>query len=55
MLEVKGRETQEDEVKREFLVQWVNAVNAHGGFGQWCCEVSRDPKDLADILAQKGK
>ena len=50
ILEVKGRDTPEDKTKREFLSEWVNAVNGHGGFGQWAWAVSFQPKDVADIL-----
>ena len=35
VLETKGQETQQDKTKREFLDEWVKAVNEHGGFGKW--------------------
>ena len=41
VLETKGQETQQDLTKRQFLSEWVTAVNAHGGFGQWSYNVSR--------------
>ena len=50
VLETKGRERDEDRTKRKFLVEWVRAVNEHGGFGRWRCDVSRTPSDLVDIL-----
>ena len=50
VLEVKGRDTQQDETKRRFLDEWVRAVNEHGGFGQWAWRVSRDPADIEGIL-----
>jgi len=50
VLEVKGQDSQENQTKREFLNEWVAAVNAHGGFGEWTWAVSRHPKDIADIL-----
>ena len=50
VLEVKGQDSQEDRTKREFLDEWTKAVNAHGGFGCWSWEVSRDPKDIGGIL-----
>src|SRR5216684_5723910 len=50
VLEVKGQDSQQDRTKREFLSEWVKAVNAHGGFGDWSCDVSRNPKDLLNIL-----
>ncbi len=50
VVEVKGLDSQQDKTKREFLSEWVKAVNAHGGFGDWSCDVSRNPKDLLNIL-----
>jgi hypothetical protein len=32
VLEVKGQDDQQNRTKREFLHEWVNAVNEHGGF-----------------------
>jgi type III restriction enzyme len=50
VLEVKGQDNQEQQTKREFLAEWVEAVNAHGGFGEWAADVSRHPKDVLQIL-----
>jgi len=50
VLEVKGLDNQQDKTKREFLSEWIKAVNAHGGFGEWACDVSHNPKDLLNIL-----
>jgi type III restriction enzyme len=49
-LEVKGQDDQRNRTKREYLDEWVKAVNAHGGFGQWAWAVSLNPADLPDIL-----
>jgi len=51
VLEVKGQDNQEQQTKREFLGEWVRAVNAHGGFGTWAADVSRNPTDIHEILA----
>jgi type III restriction enzyme len=34
---------------------WVQAVNAHGGFGCWCWAVAREPGEIRDILAKNAK
>jgi len=52
VLEVKGQDSQENRTKRQFLEEWVNAVNGHGGFGRWAWDVSRDPADVGGILAK---
>jgi type III restriction enzyme len=49
-LEVKGQDTQQDRTKREFLDEWVQAVNTHGGFGKWECEVSKNTADIVGII-----
>ena len=50
VLETKGKDTDQDKTKREFLGEWVNAVNAHGGLGSWSWDVSRNPGDVKDII-----
>jgi len=52
ILETKGRDTQQDKTKREFLDEWVRAVNSHGGFGTWHWAVSHNPADVSGIIAQ---
>lgn len=50
ILETKGVETERDRVKQEYLSKWIQAVNAHEGFGTWSAEVSRKPGELKEIL-----
>ena len=50
VLETKGQDTQKDRTKREFLNEWVMAVNAYGGFGKWSWAVSTHPKDIVEIV-----
>jgi type III restriction enzyme len=50
ILEVKGRDDQQNRTKREFLNEWVNAVNEHGGFGRWHWAVSFYPSDLNEKI-----
>jgi type III restriction enzyme len=55
VLETKGKDTEQDRRKREFLGEWTNAVNTHGGFGQWSWDVSLNPGDIKDILARHAR
>ena len=55
ILETKGRDSDQERTKRRFLDEWARAVNAHGGFGRWSCDVSRDPGDIRDILARHAR
>lgn len=50
VLETKGQDTEQDQVKRRYLEEWVQAVNAHGGFGIWRWDVAREPGEIQDIL-----
>ena len=51
ILEIKGQDDQQNQTKREFLNEWVKAVNEHGGFGRWHCAVSFSPSDLEQKIA----
>jgi type III restriction enzyme len=46
VVEMKGENTPKDERKREYLDEWVKAVNEHGGFGKWLAAVCLGPSDL---------
>jgi type III restriction enzyme len=50
ILEVKGEDSQEAQTKREFLDEWVKAVNQHGGFGRWISAVSKAQADIPQII-----
>jgi type III restriction enzyme len=55
ILEVKGQDSEQDQVKRRFLDEWVKAVNDQAGFGHWSWEVSKNPADLPDILSRQSQ
>lgn len=50
VLETKGKDDQQNRTKREFLDEWVRAVNADGRFGKWKWAVSKNPADVKGIL-----
>lgn len=52
VLETKGQETEQDRVKRNYLDEWIRAVNAHGGFGRWRYAVAKYPGEIRDILSR---
>jgi len=41
IIETKGKETEQDRVKKRFLQEWIDAVNQHGGFGKWAITKSK--------------
>ena len=51
ILEVKGKESEQDQTKRDYLDNWVRAVNEHGGFGKWRSDVSFEPSDIESKIA----
>ncbi|MEZ0328699.1 MAG: BPTD_3080 family restriction endonuclease [Dissulfuribacterales bacterium] len=52
VLETKGQDTEQDKVKRRYLDEWTQAVNAHGGFGHWRWAVAQQPGEIRDLLMQ---
>ncbi len=52
VLETKGQDTEQDQVKRRYLDEWTQAVNAHGAFGRWRLAVAKNPGEIRDILIQ---
>jgi type III restriction enzyme len=50
VLETKGKDSPQNKTKREFLGEWVKAVNTQGGFGKWHWDVSFHPSDVSGIL-----
>jgi type III restriction enzyme len=50
ILETKGEDTLKDKTKRNFLAEWVDAINRHCGFGKWAWAVSFSPADVPDKL-----
>ncbi|HVA47276.1 MAG TPA: DEAD/DEAH box helicase family protein [Pirellulales bacterium] len=55
VLEVKGQDSVAEQTKRRYLAEWVEAVNGVGDFGRWACDVSRHPKDVAEILERHAR
>jgi type III restriction enzyme len=50
VLETKGQMSEQDKVKQKYLDEWIQAVNAHGGFGTWKSDVAKGPGEIKDVL-----
>ena len=50
ILEIKGRDDEQNRRKRESLQEWVDAVNETGAYGAWACDVAFSPGDVGAIL-----
>jgi type III restriction enzyme len=55
ILEVKGKDDQQNKTKREYLNEWINAVNSDGRFGEWGWAVSFRTSDIKDIIQKHSK
>jgi type III restriction enzyme len=55
ILEIKGKDDQQNKTKREYLGEWVNAVNSDGRFGKWVWAVSFRTSDIKDILKKNSE
>ena len=53
ILETKGQDTEQDKVKWRYQDEWTQAMNSHGGFGQWRWAVAKAPGEIRDILLQQ--
>ncbi len=54
VLEIKGKDSQQNKAKRAALDMWVKGVNAKGGFGAWCWDVAFEPAKVYDVIAEAG-
>lgn len=54
VLEIKGTDSPQNHAKRHALNEWVKAINATGGFGQWAWDVAFSPNEVQDILDRHG-
>jgi type III restriction enzyme len=50
ILEVKGKDDQQNRTKRQYLNEWVKAVNTDGRFGKWSWDVSFRTSDIKDKI-----
>jgi type III restriction enzyme len=50
VLEIKGEDSPQNKAKRDALAEWVVAINAAGGFGNWCWDVAYQPAQVQDLL-----
>ena len=49
-LKVKGKDDQQNKTKRDYLDEWIKAVNSDGRFGEWRWDVSFRTSDIKDKI-----
>jgi len=47
---MKEAESIQNRIKRDYLNEWVKAVNSDGRFGRWSWAVSFGTSDIKDII-----
>jgi len=55
ILEIKGRDDEQNKTKRRSLKEWVEAVNLNGRFGTWAYDVAFHHTEVRDILSKHAK
>lgn len=50
VLEIKGRDSEQNKAKRDALADWVKAVNMTQKFGVWQSDVAFNPSEIHDII-----
>jgi type III restriction enzyme len=50
IVEVKGREQEQDRAKYAAAEKWVRAINHHGGYGTWAFLVCKEPNRMGQIV-----
>lgn len=55
ILEVKGKDSEQNQAKLAAVKSWVEAINQKGGFGLWVWDVLYEPAQLKDLLAKHKK
>ena len=50
ILEIKGKDSEQNKTKRDALKEWIEAVNENGKFGTWSWDVAFDPADVIPII-----
>ena len=50
VLEIKGRDDEQNKTKRKYLREWVNAVNEQGQYGSWAWDVAFHQTEVRAII-----
>ena len=50
VLEIKGRDDEQNKTKRKYLKEWIDAVNEHGKYGSWAWDVAFHQTEVRAII-----
>ena len=52
VLEIKGKDDEQNREKRKYLEEWIDMVNSTGAFGTWSWDVAFNPSEVRGIIAK---
>ena len=55
VLEIKGIDNDKNKAKREYLQEWIDAVNDDGHYGTWACDVAFHPSEIRGVIEKHSK
>ncbi len=55
VLEIKGKDSEQNRTKRRFLKDWTEAVNEDGNYGTWTWDVAFHPSEVRGIIGSHAK
>ena len=55
VLEIKGKDDDQNQTKRRFLKEWVDVVNDDGNYGTWVCDVAFHPTEVRGKIEKHSK
>ena len=55
VLEIKGKDDDQNREKRRYLEEWVDVVNEDGGYSTWTWDVAFHPSEVRGIIAKHAK
>ena len=55
VLEIKGKDDNQNRAKRRYLAEWVDVVNRDGRYGTWVWDVAFHPAEVRGIIGKHSK
>ena len=55
VLEIKGKDDDQNRTKRKYLAEWVDVVNQDGRYGTWVWDVAFHPAEVRGIITKHSK
>lgn len=50
IVEVKGQDSEQDKTKRDYLDEWIKAVNQYRSLGKWNWDIVTNPGGMEEVI-----